>query len=285
MMPDELATVRRAYAKQILAAAGVADEALERAFAETEREHFLGPGPWQMLRWGGRYAGTPSADPVYLYTDDLVAIDPARGLNNGQPSFLALLMHEAAVKPGEHVVHIGTGTGYYTATLRHLAGAEGRVTGVEYDAALAARAQASLPQAAIVAGDGSRTDFDPADVVFVNAGAVRPADLWLDRLKDGGRLVLPLTTAEGFGKPGAADMGLHGAVFLITRSGTHFLARRISGTRIFPCAGLRDAEGERRLAAAFARSDGSGVTHLHRRDDLPEEICWLRGQGWCLTTE
>ncbi len=50
MMPDELATVRRAYAKQVLAAAGVADEALERAFAETEREHFLGAGPWQMLR-------------------------------------------------------------------------------------------------------------------------------------------------------------------------------------------------------------------------------------------
>jgi protein-L-isoaspartate(D-aspartate) O-methyltransferase len=284
MTPDELATVRRAYAKQVLAAAGVTDEALERAFAETERERFLGAGPWQMLRYG-RYVATPSTDPVYLYTDDLVAIDPARGLNNGQPSFLALLMHGAAVKPGEHVVHIGTGTGYYTAILSHLAVPGGRVTGIEYDADLAARAQASLPDAAVVAGDGSRTGFDPADVIFVNAGAVRPADLWLDRLKNGGRLVLPLTTAKGFAKVDDADTGLQGAVFLITRSGSDFLVRRISGTRIFPCVGLRDAEGERRLTAAFARSDGSSVTHLHRHDDLPEEICWLRGQGWCLTTE
>ncbi len=36
--------------------------------------------------------------------------------------------------------------------------------------------------------------FDLADVIYVNAGATRPADIWLDRLNDGGRLVLPLTT-------------------------------------------------------------------------------------------
>lgn len=285
MTPDEMAVVRRAYAKQVLAAAGVTDAALERAFAETERERFLGPGPWQVQRWGRGYVPTPSDDPVTLYTDDLIAIDPARGLNNGQPSFLASLMHRAGVAPGDHVVHIGTGTGYYTAILRHLAGSGGRVTGIEVDADLAARTRANLPGATVVAGDGGRTDFDPADVVFVNAGAVRPADLWLDRLEDGGRLVLPLTTARGFGQPDAAITGLHGAVFLVTRRGSGFTARRISATRIFPCAGLRDEAGERRLAEAFSRSDGSGVTHLHRRDDLPEEICWLRGEGWCLTME
>jgi protein-L-isoaspartate O-methyltransferase len=37
----------------------------------------------------------------------------------------------------------------------------------------------------------------PADVIYVNAGATRPADVWLDRLKEGGRLILPLT-ADGF---------------------------------------------------------------------------------------
>jgi len=24
------------------------------------------------------------------------------------------------------------------------------------------------------------------------------------------------------------------------------------------------------------------VTRLYRRDDLPEEQCWLRALGWCL---
>ncbi len=29
----------------------------------------------------------------------------------------------------------------------------------------------------------------------------------------------------------------------------------------------------------------SRVTQLHRRDDLPKDMCWLRGDGWCLTTD
>jgi len=27
------------------------------------------------------------------------------------------------------------------------------------------------------------------------------------------------------------------------------------------------------------------VTRLYRRDDLPEERCWLRAPGWCLTCD
>ena len=30
-----------------------------------------------------------------------------------------------------------------------------------------------------------------ADVILVNAGATRPAERWLDGLRDGGRLILP----------------------------------------------------------------------------------------------
>jgi D-amino-acid dehydrogenase len=49
----------------------------------------------------------------------------------------------------------------------------------------------------VVRGDGTRIAFEPADVIYVNAGATRPADAWLDRLKEGGRLILPLT-ADAF---------------------------------------------------------------------------------------
>jgi protein-L-isoaspartate(D-aspartate) O-methyltransferase len=37
-------------------------------------------------------------------------------------------------------------------------------------------------------------------VIYVNAGATRPADIWRDRLNDDGRLILPLTSDEGFGE-------------------------------------------------------------------------------------
>src|SRR5439155_9116587 len=111
----KLAIVRRAYAKHIMAAACVADRRVEAAFAAVPREHYLGPGPWPILRWGRGYVTTPSRDPVHLYADILVGIIPERDLNNGLPSFLAVLIAAGKPQPGEHAVHIGAGVGYYTA--------------------------------------------------------------------------------------------------------------------------------------------------------------------------
>ena len=46
----ELKIIRRAYAKQVTAAAGVGDPQVESAFAAVAREDFLGPGPWHIVR-------------------------------------------------------------------------------------------------------------------------------------------------------------------------------------------------------------------------------------------
>ena len=173
----ELKIIRRAYAKQVTAAASVGDPQVEAAFAAVAREDFLGPGPWHIVRWGGGYRATPDADPIYLYTDDVIGILPKRNLNNGQPSLDAALIAAAAPQPGEHVLHIGAGVGYYTAILAELVGATGRVTAIEDDAELAARATANLaqtPHVRVVHGDGTRMAFEPADVIYVNAGATRP---------------------------------------------------------------------------------------------------------------
>ena len=199
----KLAVVRRAYAKRILKLAGVDDSALEDAFSTVRREDFLGKGPWSILRFGPRltYEPTPDANPAHLYTDDLVGIIPGRQLNNGQPSFHAALIHKSQLKAGDHVVHIGAGVGYYTAILAHMVGAGGRVTGIEYESELATRSKANLasrPNVEIIAGDGGSVAFDSADVIYVNAGATRPAASWLDRLADGGRMILPLTVDKSF---------------------------------------------------------------------------------------
>lgn len=281
---EELLIVRRAYAKQVLAEGGAADRRVEAAFATVPRERYLGRGPWQILR-RGRYVPTPSRNPVYLYADVLVGILPERFLNNGQPSFLATLISAAAPRSGEHAVHIGAGVGYYTAIIAQLVGRRGRVTAIEFDAGLAARLASNFvgtPNVKAVHGDGSRIAFDQADVILVNAGATRPADIWLDRLSDGGRLILPLTTSHGFGslEPGLLERS--GAVFRIERRGDDFAARRISAVAIFPCEGMRDPASEAALAAAFQKGDGRAVTRLYRRGDLPEERCWLRGPDWAL---
>ncbi len=282
----ELSIIRAAYAKQVLAAAWVVDNArLEAALSATRREDFLGPGPWPIVRTFGDYVTTPDADPVYLYTNDLVGILPGRRLNNGQPSLHAHLIHQAAPAAGDHVVHIGTGTGYYTGILAHLVGPSGRVTGIEYEPELAARAKANFapcPHVEIVEGDGALVSFDDADVIYVNAGCTRPAETWLDRLADGGRLILPMTSDQGFGAKSLERAATAGAVFRILRRGKDYLAHWISPVAIFPCAGSRDEVSERALAEAFARKGWQKVTRLYRDPEIADERCWVRGPGWCL---
>src|SRR5262252_6073355 len=286
MEQGELAIVRRAYAKHVLANVGVDDARVEAAFAAVRREHFLGPGPWPMPRWSRPDVPTPSDDPVYLYQDALVGIISSRGLNNGQPSLHALLIAAAAPRPGEHVVHIGAGVGYYTAILAHMVGESGRVTAIEFDGGLAERLAvnfAGQPNVRAMQGDGTQIEFDAADVIYVNAGATRPADIWLDRLNDGGRLILPLTSDKGFGENHEnIPIQRRGAVFGIQRRDNEFLAKWISAVAIFPCEGARDAESERRLAVAFEKRGWEQVTRLNRDGDLASEQCWLNAPDWAL---
>jgi protein-L-isoaspartate(D-aspartate) O-methyltransferase len=279
---QEIATIRRAYAKQVLASVQVHDARLEAAFAAVERERYLGPGPWSILRTSG-YMPTPDADPAHLYCDVLIGIVPERGLNNGMPSYHAPLIASAAIRSGEHVVHVGAGTGYYTAIMAHLVGSVGRVTAIEFDAALARRAKENFdgsPNVVVLHGDGASIPFDAADVIYVNAGATRPADAWLDRLNDGGRLMLPLTAKKTLPLGATGSITRHGAVFRIERKGPDYLAKWISAVGVFPCAGGRDDASEAALDAALQKGGWQNVTRLYRSDDLPSDRCWLRAPGW-----
>ena len=283
----ELMIVRRAYAKQILATAGVRDTRIETAYASVRREDFLGPGPWPFFHWPpARYVPSPDADPVYLYTDTLIGIAPDRFINNGQPSLHAALIAQARLCDGEHVVHVGAGVGYYTAIMAHLVGPTGRVTGIEFEADLAARARANFTGVAnveILQGDGATVPFTTADVIYINAGATHPAPAWLDGLAEGGRLILPLTT-ELPPTPGAELRAIarRGAIFRIERRGHDYPAQWISPVVIFPCAGNRDQVADAALSAGFAKGGWEKVTRLYRSEELPPEQCWVRAPGWCL---
>lgn len=287
----ELAIVRRAFSKQILAAAQVNDRRIEAAFAAVRREDFLGPGPWHIFRLSNLYVPTPEADPVLLYVDQVVGLIPERGINNGQPSLHALLLAAAQIKEGAHVVHVGPGAGYYTAIMAHLAGPTGRVTAIEYDPGLAARAHDNLSSNSnvrVIEGNGATMPFDPADVIYVNAGVTHPADTWLDGLSDGGRLILPLTTDANVRSITAGDFDpmkvmRSGTFFRIQRRGAEFEACGLLPTAIIPAEGVRDKSAEMALAAAFDKGGWNAVTRLVRGEAVPEERCWLRGRGWCLT--
>jgi len=284
MNEDTLAALRRAFAQQVLASVGVRDARLEDAFANVERERYLGPGPWPIVRASG-YELTPDANPAHLYADLLVGIIPERRLNNGMPSYHAHIMADAAVQPGEHVVHVGAGVGYYTAIFAGLVGSTGRVTAVEYDADLAscaARNLAVLSNVQVLHGDGFAMTLDEADVIYVNAGTTGPAETWLDSLRDGGRLLLPLTARRATPAGSKAPLSRHGAVFRITRDGEAFHAKWISAVGVYPCEGGRDDEAEQELDAALQQGGWQNVTRFYRNDKLPPEQCWLHSPLWSL---
>lgn len=274
--------VRRVYAKQIAHAAGAEDSRLEAALADLPRERFLPDGPWHLRRWLAGSQVTPDDDPIYLYQDVPVAIRPAGQLNNGQPSFVAGLIAKGRPRPGDVAVHIGTGTGYFTALIARLVSPGGRVLGIEHDASLAAWASDAVAEhtsveTEIVAGDGLEMPLPAADLVFVNAGAARPAATWLDALNHGGRLILPLTVPTSIRQSPITQ----GVVFLIERRDERYDARCLSTTVIYPCIGAQDPEASEALSRALAAGAPDKVTTLLRTDDIEESRCWLRGPGWC----
>jgi len=279
---QDLEALRQYYAEELRAVADLQSEALVKAFAKVPREHFLGPGPWRVFSPGSDdYWTTKDDDPGRLYHNILVAIDVERKLNNGLPSFLAFLIDELELKAGDQVVHVGCGTGYYTAVMAEVVGPKGHVSGIEIDSDLADRARCNLsylPHVGVCEGDGGDHDPGPCDAILVNAGATHPRPVWLDSLRPAGRLILPLTVVEG------DDGSNYGFVLKVKRDNSSFTARFISRISVFSCEGVRDAELNERLKEAFKRDDSKSVQSLRHEPHEPTDTCWFHADNFCLST-
>ncbi len=277
----DLDTLRQYYAEELRAVANLQSEAIVHAFAKVPREHFLGPGPWQVFSPGSQFDWTTKdADPRHLYHNLLVVIDAERHLNNGHPSFLAFLIDQLELCSGDHIVHVGCGPGYYTAIMAEVIGSEGRVTAIEIEPQLAARARVNLSylrNVDVVEGDGGEIDPGPSDAILVNAGATHPCPVWLDSLSPGGRLLLPLTADDD------EEGGTAGGVLKVKREAKGFAASFISRVGIFPCASARDPEMNERLRNAFKRNISASVQSLRRDAHKPAGTCWLHGKNFCLS--
>ena len=274
---DRLESHRSFFARLITATVGVpgGQGRLADAFAATPRERFVGPGPWRVFTAAG-YIETPTDDPAFLYQDITVALEAEGPINNGQPTLHALCLNTLNVQEGETVVHVGAGSGYYTAVLARLAGPAGAVFAYEIEERLALRATANLadlPQASVQSRSGSEGPLPECDVLYVSAGATAPLDAWLDALRPGGRLLFPLTPAQGAG-----------GLLLVTRTAEDRFAARFLGRVMFiPCVGARDEETAAKLTEAFNRGDIQRVQSL-RRGTSPDDTCWVAGNGWWLGT-
>jgi len=266
---------RKFYAEFIVRSSGSTDDRLIAAFAEVPREDYVGAGPWQVFVGSG-YLPSIGVDPAFLYQDILIGLATDRKINNGQPSLHARCLAAAAPARGESVVHVGAGTGYYTAVLATLVGPEGRVTALEIESDLAARAARNLAHfsnVTVQAASANEASLPHCDVIYVNAGATHPPAAWLDALNVGGRLVFPLTPNEGFG-----------VMLKVTRTAANtYAASAFTRASFIPCIGARDDATSASLAAALERQSLKEVRSL-RRNTTPDSTAWCAGADWWLSS-
>ena len=280
-VPDDMASVRAQFARVLRVAAalppGPAAERVADAFAAVPRERHAGPGPWRLLPESPRSGAwtTPNDDPRWLYTDALVTLDEGASINIGSPSMWASMLGALDVPVGAHVMQVGAGTGYYTAVLAHLAGPRGRVDAREIEPVLAERSVRALEGVAgvNVAQGNAATDPPPGPHEFIVAfaGVTHPVPAWIEALAPGGRMLLPVTGASGWG-----------ALVLFERDGEDRMTLGTLGRcGFYPCAGARDdalaALWDERLTPQ--RSRGAMLV-MERRAAGPDEVA-LPG-GWAL---
>jgi protein-L-isoaspartate(D-aspartate) O-methyltransferase len=189
--PQEL---RRGLVAFLLQEKAIRSPAVERAFLAVPREIFLPQFPLEKV-----------------YSDDAIPVkwdaNKIATSSSTQPALMADMLETLDVAPGMHVLEIGAGVGYNAAILANLLGETGQLTTIDLDPAMAQTAFRNLQELArrtndlvygrvtVVATDGSQGFPAHAlyDRIIVTVQQWDVSPKWIEQLKPGGKLLLPLT--------------------------------------------------------------------------------------------
>jgi protein-L-isoaspartate(D-aspartate) O-methyltransferase len=170
-------SLRRRMVEEQLSGQGIRDERVLEAFRSIPRHLFV---------------PDPVADQAY--ENHPVAI--GQGQTISQPYMVACMTEALALRGGEKVLEIGSGSGYQTAVLKAL---NADVYTVERLPELSDRARENVERAGFSGvhykvGDGSRgwAEEAPFDRVIVTAGAPTMPVSLVEQLRDGGAMVIPV---------------------------------------------------------------------------------------------
>ncbi|HEV8403827.1 MAG TPA: protein-L-isoaspartate(D-aspartate) O-methyltransferase [Candidatus Limnocylindrales bacterium] len=207
----EPAQARAAMVARQLRDRGIADERVLAAMGAVPRELFV-----------------PEGIQSDAYADEALPIGAGQTIS--QPYMVAKMTEDLAVRPGDRILEIGTGSGYQAAILAWLGA---RVTSIERQGSLIPGARARLTAAGlgdavtIREADGSLGDPDgaPWDGIVVTAAAPAVPQELRDQLRDGGRLVIPV---------GPRD---HQRLMVVTRHGDEWLEEPDSACVFVPLIG------------------------------------------------
>jgi protein-L-isoaspartate(D-aspartate) O-methyltransferase len=186
LMGNPISTVlREQLVGSLRKSRSLTNDAVSRAFLTVPRELFV-----------------PGYSLEEVYRDQAIVTKNESGVpvsSSSQPAMMAMMLEQLDVQPGLNVLEIGAGTGYNAALLRELAGPSGAVTTIEIDPEIVAWARerlalAGYAQVQVVEGDGGHgwPPGAPYDRIELTVGAADIAPAWVEQLKPGGILVLPL---------------------------------------------------------------------------------------------
>lgn len=185
MTADRFETMRRAMVSNQLRTTSVDDPRVVDAMVRVPREEFV-----------------PADRRDVAYTDVSIPLGGGRALNS--PMATARLINEAGITADDHVLVVGSATGYAVAIIRLLAKS---VVGLECDAKLAGAGDIVGPLQDGCAEQG------PYNAIIID-GAVEEVPLALiDQLADGGRLATAIiengVTRLAIGRRGGTGFALN----------------------------------------------------------------------------
>ncbi len=177
-------------------------EEIEQEASETARwtgrEQF-GRRVLEALRKVRREAFVPEALVSQAYVNAPLPIGCGQTIS--QPYIVALMTDMLDLRPEDHVLEVGTGSGYQAAVLAELADT---VCSIEVIPELATRAATVLAsegygRVALRTGNGALgwPERAPFDAIIVTAAARQVPPALVEQLRPGGRMVIPVGEAYG----------------------------------------------------------------------------------------
>ena len=164
----------------------LADPDIDAAFSDIPRHLFL-----------------PQFDLKTVYQDKAIALKVSPSgetlSSSSQPTMMAIMLQQLRLAPDMNVLEIGTASGYNAAILSQIVGAGGYTTTLEIDRELAEAARNNLLRAGfgkvLVVDCDAAGGYEPRaqyDRILATAGVWDVPSKWLQQLRDGGRLVVPI---------------------------------------------------------------------------------------------
>jgi protein-L-isoaspartate(D-aspartate) O-methyltransferase len=152
-----------------------------------------------------RHLFLPGVAPEQAYRDEAIPtkyLDDRAISSSSQPAIMAIMLEQLGLEPGQRVLEIGAGTGYNAALMAQIVGPTGQVVAIDIDEDIVESARTHLAavgfeRVQVVCGDGGYgwAAGAPYDRIILTVGAWDIAPAWLEQLKPGGRILLPLSLA------------------------------------------------------------------------------------------